>query len=154
MKALIQRVKKASVIIYPQEIKREIGHGLVVFLGVGNSDRQPNEFVGKKKADKLAQKIANLRVFSNKEGKFDKSLLDVGGECLVISQFTLYADASKGRRPDFTAAAPPVAALPLYRHFIQELKKLGVKKVEEGEFQAHMEVNLINDGPVTLLLEA
>ena len=165
MKALIQRVQTASVLIKKyqdkplalpsptrgegrsESVKIEIGHGLVVFLGVGINDTP-------EKTKKLAEKVATLRIFSNEEGKFDKSILDVQGECLVVSQFTLYGNTSKGRRPDFTRAAAPQTALPLYKYFLQELRFQGVKTVEEGEFQAHMEVTLTNDGPVTILLEA
>ncbi|MBI2070424.1 MAG: D-tyrosyl-tRNA(Tyr) deacylase [Elusimicrobia bacterium] len=146
MRALIQRVSQASVAVREKNIRRSIGPGFVILLGVSKTDTQDS-------AKTLAQKAAYLRIFPNDEGKFDRSLLDVGGECLVISQFTLYGDASKGRRPDFTQAARPETALPLYRLFIDELKAAGVKRVEEGEFQAHMEVSLTNDGPVTVTVE-
>ena len=146
MKALIQRVKEARVAIKETGESRKIGPGIVIFLGVGKTDTPAH-------AAKLAQKIAGLRIFSNAEGKFDHSLLEVKGEALVVSQFTLYGDVAKGRRPDFTQACEPDAARPLYQEFIKNLRESGVVKIEEGEFQAKMEVNLTNDGPVTFLVE-
>jgi len=144
MRALIQRVTGAGVVVEEQP-RRPIGPGLVVLLGVGQGD-------GEEQARKLAEKIVNLRVFSNAEGKFDKSLLDVGGQALVVSQFTLYGSAKGGRRPDFTAAAAPAAAAPLYERFCALLREAGVPVVT-GEFGASMKVDLVNDGPVTLLLD-
>lgn len=146
MKALIQRVSQAAITVKENHYAKKIGPGLVIFLGVGNMDTAQN-------ASKLAEKVAQLRIFSNQEGKFDHSLLDIKGEALVISQFTLYGDASKGRRPDFTQAASPQTAQELYKAFLDSLRTAGVAKVEEGLFGAHMEIALINDGPVTLLLE-
>lgn len=146
MKALIQRVLNAEVHIRESGVKRSIKKGLTIFLGVGKGDNPEN-------AAKLADKIAKLRIFSNEQGKFDRSLIDIGGEALVISQFTLYGDAERGRRPDFTQAAAPADAKPLYQEFIRQLKTAGVSKIEEGEFQASMLVNLTNDGPVTLMIE-
>jgi len=144
MKALIQRVKSASVTLSGGE-KREIGPGLAVLLGVGKNDNSET-------ARKLADKTAALRIFSNAEGKFDLSLLDVKGQALVISQFTLYGDCSGGRRPDFTAAARPEAAEPLYREYVEQLRRAGLDAVT-GEFADHMLVEIANDGPVTVLLE-
>lgn len=117
----------------------------MVFLGVGKGDstRQVNE---------LVDKILNLRIFENEQGRFDSSLLDVRGELLVVSQFTLYADCKKGRRPSFTEAAPPHEALPLYQRFIEEVRLRGVR-VESGSFGERMEVELVNEGPVTIFLE-
>ncbi|MBI4668128.1 MAG: D-tyrosyl-tRNA(Tyr) deacylase [Elusimicrobia bacterium] len=146
MKALIQRVSEASVTFGEPPVTRRISQGFVVLLGIGKNDA-PDA------AKWMAEKTANLRIFSNEEGKFDKSLLDIGGECLVVSQFTLYGDAKKGRRPDFTLAAAPQDALAIYKLFIAELKKTGIRNVQEGEFQAHMRVSLTNDGPVTIMIE-
>jgi D-tyrosyl-tRNA(Tyr) deacylase len=122
-----------------------IGAGLCVLLGVASGD-------GEATAAKLAGKIARLRVFSDAEGRFDGSLLDTGGAALVVSQFTLLADTAKGNRPSFTAAAPAELAEPLYERFCAELRALGVP-VETGVFGARMQVELVNDGPVTILLE-
>src|SRR5271157_2446121 len=143
MRALLQRVTRASVRFAGQENK--INRGLVIFLGVGSEDSVLE-------AQKLAEKCARLRVFSNEGGKFDFSLLDVQGEALVISQFTLYGDCRKGRRPEFTAAMAPAQAKPLYERFAETLRGLGVH-VQTGEFRAHMEVELLNDGPVTLWID-
>lgn len=126
-------------------LERRIGPGLVVLLGVGEGDARDD-------ADLLAEKTANLRIFSNSEGKFDHSVLDTGGEALVVSQFTLYGDASKGRRPDFTAAAKPAEANELYQYFVSALEAKGVP-VKTGVFAADMEVEIVNDGPVTILLD-
>lgn len=144
LRALVQRVDSASVAL-PGGEERSIERGLLILLGVSHSDT-PDLAV------KLAEKTARLRIFSNAEGKFDRSLLDEKGEALVVSQFTLYADASGGRRPDFIAAARPELAQPLYERFAQALRELGVP-VKTGEFGAHMKVSGCNDGPVTLLLE-
>lgn len=143
MRALMQRVVRASVRCSGEE--RAIERGLVIFLGVGSKDSETD-------ARKLADKCAQLRVFSNDKGKFDLSLLDVKGEALVVSQFTLYGDCRKGRRPDFMAAMAPGRAESLYESFVNDLKGLGVR-VKTGEFGAHMEVELINDGPVTLWID-
>ncbi len=145
MRALIQRVKKASVEI-AGAIHSRIGPGYAVLLGVGEGDTE-------KDAEFLADKTANLRVFSNSEGKFDHSLLDVKGEALVVSQFTLYGDAAKGRRPDFTKAAKPPEADRLYEHFVAILSAKGVP-VKTGVFAADMTVEIINDGPVTIWLDS
>ncbi len=143
MRALIQRVKRGGV--KTAGVHNTIGPGLVVLLGVGEGDSQAD-------ADLLAEKTANLRIFSNAEGKFDHSLLDVGGDALVISQFTLYGDAGKGRRPDFTAAAKPPEANRLYERFAAALRAKGLT-VKTGIFGADMEVEIINDGPVTIWLD-
>jgi len=143
MRALVQRVVRASVHCSGQE--RKIGRGLVIFLGVGSEDLDSD-------ARKLAEKCAQLRIFSNKDGKFDLSLLDIKGEALIVSQFTLYGDCRKGRRPDFSGAMAPQQAEPLYERFVENLRSLGVR-TETGEFGAHMEVDLINDGPVTLWID-
>ena len=125
----------------------EIGPGLCVLLGVARGD-------GAGEAERLAGKVARLRIFENDEGRFDRSLLDVGGEALVVSQFTLIADSTrqKGTRPDFSQAAPRAEAEPLYEEFCQALRELGIR-VATGLFGARMQVELVNDGPVTLLLE-
>jgi D-tyrosyl-tRNA(Tyr) deacylase len=122
----------------------EIGRGLVVLLGVATGDDAVT-------AERLAGKVARLRIFENEEGKFDRSLLDVAGEALVVSQFTLIADTAKGNRPSFAAAAPPEQAEPLYESFCDALASLG-PHVEKGVFGARMEVELVNDGPVTIVL--
>jgi D-tyrosyl-tRNA(Tyr) deacylase len=122
----------------------EIGPGLTVLLGVAHGDTAED-------AARLAAKIARLRIFENADGKFDRSLLDTGGEALVVSQFTLIADTAKGNRPSFAGAAPPEQAEPLYEAFVAALRELGVH-VETGSFGARMEVELVNDGPVTIVL--
>lgn len=144
MKAVIQRVLNANVKVN-NEIIGNIDKGFVILLGVANDDT-------KEKADYLIKKITNLRVFSDENDKMNLSLKDVNGELLVISQFTLFADCSKGNRPSFTNAGNPELANELYEYFITECRKLGFK-VEHGIFGADMKVNLINDGPVTILLE-
>ena len=150
MKAVIQRVAEASVSIKDdaESLKElnKIEKGLVVLLGVGRED-------GEEDAEYLAEKIANLRIFPDESDRMNLSVLDVGGEILVISQFTLYGDCRKGRRPDFTFAAPIDKAQGLYEKFIEKMKTRGVK-VKSGEFQARMLVDIHNDGPVTILLES
>jgi D-tyrosyl-tRNA(Tyr) deacylase len=143
MRAVVQRVGRASVRIAGGD-RRQIGRGLVVLLGVGPKDTAED-------AAKLAEKISNLRVFPDEAGKFDRSLLDLKGEALVVSQFTLYGDCRKGRRPDFTSAAAPDKAEPLYRAFVSALESRGVP-TRTGEFGAQMEVELVNEGPVTLAM--
>jgi len=123
----------------------EIGPGLCVLLGVARGD-------GTGEAERLAGKVARLRIFENEEGKFDRSLLDVAGAALVVSQFTLIADTAKGNRPSFSEAAPPVQAVPLYERFCDVLRVLGIT-VETGVFGARMAVELVNDGPVTIVLD-
>lgn len=145
MKALIQRVNKGKVLIKNKLIS-EIGVGYVVLLGVKEGD-------SKKEADLMASKIVNLRMMSDEEKKMNKSILDVDGEILVVSQFTLYADTKEGRRPSFINAAKPDLASRLYQYFIGQLKMLGVKSVQTGEFGAYMSVEIVNDGPVTIMLD-
>jgi D-tyrosyl-tRNA(Tyr) deacylase len=144
MKAVVQRVSRARVSA-GGEVSGEIGAGLCVLLGVARSDEPPA-------ADRLAAKVAQLRVFENDEGRFDHSLLDVHGEALVVSQFTLIADTAKGHRPSFSDAAPPEQAEPLYEAFCDALRGFGID-VATGSFGARMEVELVNDGPVTIVLE-
>lgn len=144
MRAVIQRVRRAQVIIDGGAVG-QIGPGLVVFLGVGKGD-------GQEEVDWMVEKVAHLRIFEDNEGRMDQSVLETGGEALVVSQFTLYGDAQKGRRPDFTAAAGSVEAEPLYQRFVQTLGARGVR-VQSGIFGTRMLVELENDGPVTLLLE-
>ncbi|RKZ26658.1 D-tyrosyl-tRNA(Tyr) deacylase [bacterium] len=145
MRALIQRVRWARVRVHG-EVKGEIGKGFLVLLGVKKGDTE-------KDAEYLAKKTVNLRIFENEKGKFDLSLLDVNGELLVVSQFTLYGDTRRGRRPDFTRAEEPGKAKELYEKFIEYTRSHGVK-VEEGIFGERMEVELLNDGPVTIILES
>ncbi len=144
MRVLLQRVRRGAVTVAGEEIA-EIGRGVVLLVGVTHGDT-PAE------AEWLAKKVAELRIFENEAGRFDRSLLNVGGSALVVSQFTLYADTRKGRRPSFTRAAPPEMAEPLVDHFARALAELGVP-VQTGRFGAHMLVSIENDGPVTILLE-
>ena len=144
MRAVVQRVKQARVSVEGKVIG-EIKQGLLVFIGVGKEDQDAD-------ADYLAAKIPQLRIFEDAEGKFNRSLIDIKGEILVVSQFTLFGDCRKGRRPSFSDAAEPEQAGKLYQRFITKLKENAIT-VAQGEFQAHMEVELINDGPVTLLLD-
>ena len=145
MRAVVQLAGKASVTV-EDRIIGSIGRGLVVFLGVHKQDTI-------KDAHYLADKIANLRIFPDENGQMNRSVLDVGGEVLVVSQFTLFGDCRKGRRPGYSSAAPPAKAKELYENFITSLAKLGLK-VATGEFQAMMDVALVNTGPVTLLLDS
>ena len=144
MRAVIQRVHRASVTI-AGEVVGAIGQGFVILLGVTHAD-------GEAEADLLAHKIAGLRVFEDAEGKMNLALADVGGQALVVSQFTLYGDARRGRRPSFSAAARPDQAAPLVEYFIARLQAEGVP-TQSGRFGAHMDVCLCNDGPVTLMLD-
>lgn len=144
MRAVVQRVSSARVLV-DDEVVGEAGAGLCVLLGVARED-------GPQEAERLAGRVARLRVFENDEGRFDRSLLDVGGEALVVSQFTLIADTAKGNRPSFTDAAPPEQAEPLYEAFCAALRALGVE-VATGRFGARMSVELAGDGPVTIVLE-
>ena len=146
MKAVIQRVKCSKVDIDEKTVG-EINQGFMILLGVVEGDTRED-------ADKLLKKVPFLRVFEDENGKMNLSCLDVDGEVLVISQFTLAADCSHGRRPSFTNAAAPSEAIPLYEYFIEGMKKAGIKKVETGEFGADMQVHLINDGPVTIILDS
>ena len=145
MRAVIQRVKQARVHVEGRVIG-EIKQGLLVFIGVGKEDQLAD-------ADYLAVKIPQLRIFEDAGGRFNRTLLDIKGEILVVSQFTLFADCRRGRRPSFSDAAEPEQARKLYQRFITKLKENAIP-VAQGEFQAHMEVELINDGPVTLLLDS
>jgi len=144
MRLLIQRVSKASVTV-DQQIISSIGKGLLVLLGVGHGD-------GEAQAAFLAEKTANLRIFEDEQGKTNLSILDVKGEAIVVSQFTLYADARKGRRPSFTDAALPEIAEPLVNRFVELLRGHGVP-TQTGKFGADMKVEIHNDGPVTIWLE-
>ncbi len=144
MRAVVQRVTSAAVAV-DGRIVGECGPGLLVLLGVANGDATPD-------AERFAGRVARLRLFENAGGKFDRSVLDTGGEVLVVSQFTLVADTSKGNRPSFSAAAPAEAAEPLVQRFCDALRDLGVP-VATGVFGACMAVELVNDGPVTIVLE-
>jgi D-tyrosyl-tRNA(Tyr) deacylase len=143
MRALLQRVTKASVVV-EGAVVGEIGTGLLILLGVAKPDTAAD-------ATFLADKVLNLRIFPDADGKMNRSLLDTGGSLLVVSQFTLYGDCRKGRRPGFDAAAPAEQARALYESFVEIARRSGLR-VETGVFQAHMEVALVNDGPVTLML--
>ncbi len=145
MRACVQRVTRAHVSVNRQ-IVGSIGQGLTVFLGVGQGDDDSD-------ARYLAEKIARLRIFSDEDGKMNRSLLDTGGAVLAISQFTLYGDSRKGRRPSFIAAADPPEGNRLYERFVDDVRSLGVT-VATGTFQANMQVELVNDGPVTILLDS
>jgi len=144
MRLLIQRVSKASVTVEGQTVSK-IGKGLLILLGIGHGD-------GEEQAKFLAEKTANLRIFEDEQGKTNLSVLDVQGEAIVVSQFTLYADSRKGRRPSFIDAALPEVAEPLVRHFIELLRGHGVP-TQTGKFGAHMQLEIHNDGPVTIWLE-
>jgi D-tyrosyl-tRNA(Tyr) deacylase len=145
MRAVVQRVSEASVRV-DGEVAVRIGLGIVVLLGVGQGDAEAD-------ADYLADKIVNLRILADVAGQMNRSVLDVGGELLVVSQFTLYGDARKGRRPGFTDAAPPAEANRLYEHFVARVRHSGLR-VETGVFGAMMDVGLVNQGPVTILLDS
>ena len=145
MRAVVQRVSRAGVSVNGQRLA-DIEHGLVVLLGVWHMDTTED-------ATQLARKIAHLRIFDDAEGKLNRSILEVRGSMLVISQFTLYADSRKGRRPSFVDAARPEAAKPLYEVFVAEVRRQGVP-VMTGEFQALMDVELVNRGPVTIILDS
>jgi D-tyrosyl-tRNA(Tyr) deacylase len=145
MRCIIQRVSRAKVSV-DGEIVGEISEGILVLLGVSREDSE-------KDADYLLEKTLNLRIFEDAEEKMNLSLLDINGELLVVSQFTLYGDVRKGRRPSFIKAAIPEQAKSLYEYFVSEARKQ-IKKVETGEFQAMMDVELVNDGPVTIMLDS
>jgi D-tyrosyl-tRNA(Tyr) deacylase len=145
VKALVQRVSRASVSIGGEEVGR-IGRGLVVFLGVADGDTE-------KDAQYLVQKIINLRIFADAEDRFNLSAVDIGGELLLVSQFTLLADARKGRRPSFIEAAPPAQAEKLFEYFVTQVRASGLK-VATGRFQQYMQVEIHNDGPVTVMLDS
>ncbi len=144
MRAVVQRVRHASVVVGGGTVS-DIGFGLVVLLGVAGSDSTSE-------CDRLAAKVARLRIFEDDGGRFDRSLVDVAGEAMVVSQFTLVADTRKGTRPSFADAAAPDLAEPLYERFCEALRELGVP-VQTGVFGARMEVSLVNDGPVTVVLD-
>ena len=145
MKVLLQRVSEASVSVAGKEVGR-IGRGLVVFLGVANGDTERD-------AQYLVSKIINLRIFADAEEKFNLSALDINGELLLVSQFTLLADTRKGRRPSFIEAAPPAQAEELFEYFVAQARASGLK-VATGRFQQYMQVEIHNDGPVTVLLDS
>jgi len=145
MRAVLQRVSRASVTV-DARVAGEIGPGLVVLVAVGREDSAAT-------AASMAEKIVNLRIFNDEQGKMNRSVLDTGGAILAVSQFTLYGDARGQRRPSFLQAAPPELGKVLYEEFVRALKALGVR-VETGVFQAHMAVELVNDGPVTILLDS
>ncbi|MGN0521021.1 MAG: D-aminoacyl-tRNA deacylase [Eubacterium sp.] len=146
MKAVIQRVKNADVTVDGEKIS-SISQGFLILLGVMNGDTKAD-------ADKLVKKIPVLRIFEDENEKMNLSCLDIDGEMLVVSQFTLCADCSHGRRPSFTPSAPPDEANMLYEYFVDELKKSGVREVKTGIFGADMKVGLLNDGPVTIILDS
>ncbi len=145
MRVVIQRVSRAQVRVEGKTVG-EIGPGLLVFLGIGQDDQKSH-------ADAFLEKILNLRIFEDEEGKMNRSLIDLGAALMVVSQFTLYADCRKGRRPSFTEAGDPAQAKALYDYFVDRAASKGVK-VAAGVFQAHMDVELVNAGPVTILLES
>jgi D-tyrosyl-tRNA(Tyr) deacylase len=145
MRVVVQRVKSGRVLVAGHAIA-EIGRGLVILLGIGPSD-------GEAQAHSLSQKIAHLRIFEDEQGKMNRSVLEVGGQAIVVSQFTLYADTRKGRRPSFIDAALPQIASPLVERFAELLRELGLP-TQTGEFGAHMLVEIANDGPVTIWMEA
>ncbi|TYO96972.1 D-aminoacyl-tRNA deacylase [Desulfallas thermosapovorans] len=146
MRAVVQRVTRAQVLIDGQVISK-ISRGLLVLVGIGIDDTNSA-------ADYLAQKIVDLRIFEDSAGKMNLSLKDINGQLLVVSQFTLYGDCRKGKRPSFSSAARPETASEIYNYLIDKFHKLGVSKVQTGVFAAHMEVELVNDGPVTILLDS
>ena len=145
MRAVVQRVTRAEVRV-DGSVVGAIGPGLAILLGVGRDDSEAE-------ADRLAARLARLRVFPDAGGRFDESLLDTGGGALVVSQFTLYGDTARGNRPSLTDAAAPELAEPLYERVCERLAREGVRTVERGRFGAHMELELVNDGPVTIILE-
>jgi D-tyrosyl-tRNA(Tyr) deacylase len=145
MRAVIQRVARAHVTV-DDRVVGAIGRGLLVFLGIAADDTAAD-------TQWLLDKLLDLRIFENEDGKFDRSVRDVNGELLVVSQFTLYADTHKGRRPSFTEAARPEHAVPLYERFVAAARTRGTR-VATGEFGAHMQVELVNDGPVTITLDS
>jgi D-tyrosyl-tRNA(Tyr) deacylase len=145
MRAVLQRVTRARVLV-DGNVTGEIGSGLAVLVAVGREDTAAT-------AGSMAEKIVNLRIFSDEQGKMNRSLLEVGASVLAVSQFTLYGDARGQRRPSFIQAAPPEQGKPLYEEFVRELQAFGVR-VATGVFQAHMSVEIVNDGPVTILLDS
>lgn len=145
MRAVVQRVSRARVVI-AEAVAGEVQHGLLVLLGVTQSDTP-------EQAQWLAEKIAGLRIFNDQDGKMNRDVTEIGGGILVVSQFTLYGDCKKGRRPSFVDAAPPEIAIPLYEAFVNAIKALGIPTAT-GRFGAMMQVELVNDGPVTLILDS
>lgn len=145
MRAVVQRVSRAAVLVEDQTVG-SIGEGLVVLLGIHTDD-------GDREARWMADKIVNLRIFADESGKMNRSLVDIGKEMLIVSQFTLYGDCRKGRRPGYSSAAPPEKAEPMYRKFIELVKKHKINTAT-GQFQEMMEVSITNSGPVTLLLDS
>ena len=145
MRALLQRVSRASVRVDHVTVA-SIGPGLLILLGVGHAD-------GDAVADSLARRVTELRIFEDDDGRTNRSILDLGGSALVVSQFTLYADTSRGRRPGFTDAADPVMADRLYQRFASALRESGITDVQTGRFGAEMDVELVNDGPFTIWLD-
>lgn len=144
MRLIIQRVLEASVQI-EGAVQGRINKGLLIFLGIHHSDTLSE-------VNKWVDKVLHLRIFSDEKGKMNLNVKDIGGEVLIVSQFTLYGNCASGRRPDFLQAAPPAIAFPIYQHFVDEIKQ-GLGHVQTGEFGADMRVSLINDGPVTFFLE-
>ncbi len=145
MKIVVQRVKHASVWVDQREVAK-IGRGLLILAGIQHTDTE-------KDVEWMAEKCVHLRIFENENGKMDNSVLNIGGEILIVSQFTLLGDCQRGRRPDFTQAAGSEKAKPLYEKFVEEIRKKGVR-TQTGIFQAQMEVHLVNEGPVTLILDS
>lgn len=145
MRAVIQRVKNAWITVNGGE-KREMGQGFVVLFGVTDTDKPEDTAL-------LANKIANLRVFEDENGKMNISALDFGADCMVVSQFTLYADTKHGRRPSFIKRAKPEISEPIYDKFLSEMKNIGFKNVIHGQFGRDMQINLTNDGPVTIIMD-
>ena len=145
MRVCVQRVRQASVTVQ-RELVGEIGRGMLVLVGIGQQD-------GEEQVQQMVEKLVGLRIFEDDEGKMNRSLSEVHGEMLVVSQFTLLGDCRKGRRPSFTSAAPPELAEPLYELFVEQVAGQGIH-VATGQFAAQMDVALVNDGPVTLLLES
>ncbi len=145
MRVVIQRVTQAAVSIN-EEISGKINNGLLILVGIGQDDHTED-------IQWLTQKITNLRIFSDDDGKMNLSILDIKGEILLVSQFTLYASTKKGNRPSFIQSAPPTIAIPLYEQFIQSLKETGIA-IQTGQFGADMKVSLTNDGPVTIIIDS
>jgi D-tyrosyl-tRNA(Tyr) deacylase len=145
MRVLIQRIARGSVKVDQQYVANEIQHGLMIFLGIGKEDSE-------EKANLLAKKISNLRIFGDEDGKMNLSIKDIGGKAIVVSQFTLYADTKKGNRPSFINAGAPETADELVNYFAKSLRNEGIP-TQQGEFGAHMMVELVNDGPVTIWME-
>lgn len=145
MRAVVQRVSQASVTI-EGKVKSQIEHGLLVLLGIENADNQED-------IDWLVRKIINMRIFSDEAGLMNKSLVDVGGDVIIVSQFTLFASTKKGNRPSFIKAAKPDVAVPLYENFVKKMEAALGKSIGTGEFGADMKVRLLNDGPVTILMD-